>query len=177
MRALMTTFTRPLGTLALVYWLGFWLLNGLDKFMHGATVSVGGAPLFTWFGKDRLEQFTKYFDRLMLPHEGIAPLLSLCGAVELFVAGLFAITLVGGRHFESRLGAAFVACTLMFMGFSAWDVVAGDRAELLEHGTYLGVTFITAAFLAVTQYQPYAVEWRAKQKSSFTYGTAIDDNT
>ncbi len=33
-------------------------------------------------------------------------------------------------------------------------LVVGDRAELLEHGTFLGVVFITAAFLTVTQFKP-----------------------
>jgi hypothetical protein len=139
----MTALTRPLGYIALAYWFLFWLLNGLDKFMHGATVT----PLFTWFGKDRAEQFGKYFDRLDLPANGIAPL-------ELAVAALFAVALLSTRQFETWLGAAFAACALMFIGFSAWDVVVGDRAELLEHGTYLGVVFITAAFLALTRFQP-----------------------
>jgi len=150
----MTSLTRPLGTIALVYWFLFWLLNGLDKFMHGFAVSLGGTPLFTWFGKDRAEQFGKYFDRLDLPANGIAPLLSFCGILELAVAALFAMALLGTRQFETWLGAAFAACALMFIGFSTWDVVVGDRAELLEHGTYLGVVFITAAFLALTRFQP-----------------------
>ena len=150
----MTSLTRPLGYVALIYWFLFWLMNGLDKFMHGVTVSLGGAPLFTWFGKDRAEQFGNYFDRLDLSADGIAPVLGLCGVIELAVAGLFALALMGTRHFEIWLGAAFTACAVMFIAFSAWDVVVGDRAELLEHGTYLGVAFITAAFLAVTQFQP-----------------------
>lgn len=150
----MTSLTRPLGYIALVYWFVFWLLNGMDKFIHGTTVAFGGVPLFTWFGKDRAEQFAKYFDRLDLPVEGIAPLLGFCGIAELAVAGLFAMTLLDSRRFETWLGAAFTACAVMFVGFSTWDVLVGDRAELLEHGTYLGVVFITAAFLAVTQFQP-----------------------
>jgi hypothetical protein len=150
----MTALTRPLGYIALFYWFVFWLLNGLDKFMHGAAVSLGSRPLFTWHGKDRLEQFTKYFDRLDLPSEGILPLLSLCGLFELVVATLFAITLAGTRHYETWLGAAFTACATMFIGFSTWDVIVGDRAELLEHGTYLGVVFVTGAFVALTQFRP-----------------------
>ena len=152
----MSPMTRPLGYVVYAYWFLFWLSNGMDKFMHGATVSIGGARLFTWFGKDRTEQFTKYFDRMELPHEGIAPLLGACGAIELGVAVLFAAALVSVRRFEQWSGAAFAACALMFLSFSIWDVVAGDRAELLEHGTYLGVVFITAAFVAVTQFRPFA---------------------
>lgn len=91
-----------------------------------------------------------------LPHEGIAPLLGACGVIELGVAVLFAAALVSVRRFELWSGMAFAACALMFLGFSVWDVVAGDRAELLEHGTYMGVVFITAAFVAVTQFRPFA---------------------
>ena len=153
----MTSLTHPLGYITLIYWFLFWLLNGLDKFMHGVTVSILGQPLFTWFGKNRSEQFGKYFDRLEIPHEGIAPLLSTCGVLELGVAALFAMALLGTRNFEHWLGAAFSACALMFVGFSAWDVVAGDRAELWGHGTYIGVVFMTAAFLVITQFKPVAV--------------------
>lgn len=157
----MTSLTRPLGYVVFAYWFLFWLMNGLDKFMHGASVSLGGAPLFTWFGKDRSEQFGKYFDRLALPHDGIAPLLATCGAFELGVALLFAIAFFSRRRFEQWTGAAFAACALMFVGFSMWDVVAGDRAELLEHGTYLGVVFITAAFVALTRFSPMPVSPQA----------------
>jgi uncharacterized membrane protein YjfL (UPF0719 family) len=150
----MTSLTRPLGHIALLYWFVFWLMNGLDKFMHGTGVSLADRPLFTWFGKDRTEQFTKYFDRLDLPHDGIAPLLGTCGSLELGVALLFALAIVDRRRFEAWLGAAFAASALLFLVFSVFDVVAGDRAELLEHGTYLGVVFVTAAFLALTQFKP-----------------------
>ena len=53
----------------------------------------------------------------------------------------------------------------MFIGFSAWDVVAGDRAELLEHGTYVGVVFMTATFLVVTQFKPLAVMGRSGSRA------------
>jgi hypothetical protein len=166
----MTSLTRPLGYIALAYWFLFWLLNGLDKFMHGAAVTLAGTPLFTWFGKDRAEQFGKYFDRLDLPAHGIAPLLGFCGILELGVAGLFAMALLGTRQFEAWLGGAFAACALMFISFSAWDVVVGDRAELLEHGTYLGVVFITAAFLALTKFQPVQ---RRTTRQNKTLGLAL----
>lgn len=148
-----TSLTKPLGLTALVYWFVFWLLNGLDKFMHGANVTIGNLSLFTWFGKDRSEQFGRYFDRLGWPHDGIAPLLGFCGAIEVGVAALFAGALLSHRQFSTWAGAAFSASALMFVGFSSWDVVVGDRAELLEHGTYLGVAFITAAFLAMTGFR------------------------
>lgn len=43
---------------------------------------------------------------------------------------------------QSALSLSF----LVFLGFICFDIVAGDRAELLEHSTYLAViaaTFIT----------------------------------
>jgi hypothetical protein len=161
----MSPMTRPLGYIVYGYWFLFWLLNGMDKFMHGTAVSAGGLPLFTWFGKDRSEQFGKYFDRLDLPVEGIAPLLAACGVIELGVAVLFAVALVSVHRFEQWSGMAFAACALVFVGFSAWDVVVGDRAELWEHGTYLGVVFITAAFVAVTQFRPFAFQGGALRRS------------
>lgn len=150
----MPASARPLGYIALGYWFFFWLMNGMDKFLHGVTVTVAGEPLFIWFGKNRMEQFGKYFDRLALPQEGIAPLLSACGVIELTVASLFFISLLGPKHYEAWIAAAFTATAVMFMGFSLWDVVVGDRAELLEHGTYMGVVFVTYGFVAFSQFKP-----------------------
>jgi hypothetical protein len=150
----MPSFTRPLGYIVYLYWTVFWLLNGLDKFMHGETVRLGGSAVFMWFGKDRSAQFASYFDRLSLPQAAIAPLLNACGAIEVFVALLFAAAIVTARDFERRSGVAFAACALMFVGFSVWDIVVGDRAELLEHGTYLGVVFISAAYVSLTGFRP-----------------------
>lgn len=147
----MTTLTRPLSWIALAYWFVFWMMNGLDKVLHGVQVKLGGVHIFTWFGKDRNEQFGKYFDRMELPPEAITSLLSFCGLCEFAVAALFAGALLSVRHFEFWLSSAFAATGIMFIGFSMWDVVAGDRAELLEHGTYLGVAFVTAAFIAMTR--------------------------
>lgn len=153
----MQPMTRPLGYVAIIYWMIFWLMNGLDKFMHGATVTVFGQPWFTWFGKDRLEQFGKYFDRLDWDPAGIPALLSFCGVVELFAASLFFIALLGPRSAENLLGWALATSAFIFLGFSTWDVVVGDRAELWEHGTYIGVVFMTGVFLAVTQFHPASV--------------------
>jgi hypothetical protein len=105
-RAPMSPMTRPLCYVVYAYWFVFWLLNGMDKFMHGTSVSLGWGPLFTWFGKYRGEQFTKYFDRMELPHDGIAPLLGACGAFELGVAVLFGVALVSRQRFEQWSGAA-----------------------------------------------------------------------
>lgn len=153
----MPAMTRPLGYIAIIYWLVFWLMNGLDKFMHGTSVTAFGQPLFTWYGKDRLEQFGRYFDRIDWDPAWIPALLTSCGVIELAASALFFVAFLGTRHTEQWLGAAFATSTLIFMGFSTWDVVVGDRAELLEHGTYIGVVFITAAFLAVTQFRPASV--------------------
>lgn len=72
---------------------------------------------------------------------------------ELGVAALFAAAIVDARRFETWAAAAFGACAFMFVGFSVWDVVVGDRAELLEHGTYFDAVFVTAAFVAFTRSQ------------------------
>jgi hypothetical protein len=149
----MTTSHRISGYLILIYWFLFWAMNGLDKFMHG--VSVAG--LFTWHGKDRTQQFTGYFERMGLDHDAIVPLLGSCGAIELAVALPFALALLGPRLYRGFVEWAFAASAAMFIGFSLWDVVAGDRAELLEHGTYIGVVFVTRAYLEFTKFSPVAL--------------------
>ena len=146
----MTTQHRLSGHLILIDWFLFWFLNGLDKFMHG--VSVAG--MFVWHGKDRLQQFTGYFERLQIDPEGIQPLLASCGFIELGVAALFALAIAGPQFYARHAEWAFAATVAMFIGFSIWDVVAGDRAELLEHGTYIGVVFVTRAYLEFTRFVP-----------------------
>lgn len=124
------------------YWILFWLLNGSDKFLNGRDLWV-----FHWFGKDRMEQFGEYFDRIALPEEWIEPVLWATGAWEIGLAGLFAAAgLLWLRRNPGASGVAYrglCLTALTFAGFSAFDVVAGDRAELLEHGTFFGIAVVS----------------------------------
>lgn len=146
-RAQSITPTTALKACAVGYWGIFWLMNGLDKFLNRTDLG-----LFSWFGKDRTSQFTEYFNRLGLDLGAIDPVLIFAGLWEVAVAvPLFwatALILRGQSHvrFEKILGWGYVltAGTLIF--FSAFDVVAGDRAELREHGLYLALLFGCAIF-------------------------------
>jgi len=135
-----------------LYWMVFWLFNGLDKFLNRS--SVGG---ITWFGKDRDWQFGVYMENLGLPLEFVPGILTFAGIWELAIAVVFLsalnlMILTGEReqHSSDRLFifGLFVSA-LTFIGFCAFDTVVGDRAELLEHSTYMVVVAVSFISMAV----------------------------
>ena len=134
---------RSLKLIAVGYWSLFWLLNGLDKFLNRTDLGV-----FVWYGKDRTAQFTEYFQRLDVPVHFIDPVLYFAGVWEILVAApLFAALVLLCRHgqsarLDSAVGWGFVLSGITLIAFSAFDVVAGDRAELREHGLYLVVLLV-----------------------------------
>lgn len=138
---------RPITLTICGYWMFFWLLNGLDKFL--ARTDLG---LFHWWGNDRIEKFGMYFERLALPEQMVWPTLVFAGIVELALAGLFVQAL--RQLFKQLPGAVRLAdvavalSILCFLGFAIFDVIVGDRAELLEHSTYVGVLLISYLAMA-----------------------------
>ena len=135
---------RSMALIAVGYWMLFWLLNGLDKFLNRTDLG-----LFAWYGKDRTEQFTGYFERLDVPVHLIDPILYFAGVWEILVAAplLAALVLLRQRGANARLnrvvGWGFILSGITLIAFSAFDVVAGDRAELREHGLYLVVLLVS----------------------------------
>jgi len=138
---------RPITLTICAYWMFFWLLNGLDKFL--ARTHLG---LFQWWGNDRIDKFGMYFERLAFPEPMVWPTLVFAGIVELALAGLFVYAL--RQLFRQIPGAVRLAdlavalSILCFMGFAIFDVIVGDRAELLEHSTYVGVLLISYLAMA-----------------------------
>lgn len=137
------------------HWMMFWLLNGLDKLWVGE--SVGS---IIWSGKDRSPQFQQYMEKLGLSENWIPWILNTACFAEIFVAITFLGTLYTIIRYrkvarfmpQESLKLPILLSMVVFTGFSVFDVVVGDRAELLEHGTYmalLGVTWIVASFEAV----------------------------
>lgn len=123
---------------AIGYWLVFWAMNGLDKFLNRTDLG-----LFTWHGKDRTDQFTGYFERMGLDPQWIPGLLTTTGIWELVIAALLALAVVCVLRGPLSAAAArvmnwgFALSVITFVGFSLFDVIVGDRAELREHGLYL----------------------------------------
>lgn len=137
--------------LIFIYWAAFWIMNGLDKFLKRTALlqDANGQPLFTWFGKDRTEQFTTYFDRLSLDTAYIDPLLQSLGVMELLVGSVCVLALMAGRK-AGPIGELALKLTLaIFIAFSIGDVLIGDRAELLEHGTYMIMVAACYIFVAL----------------------------
>lgn len=133
---------RPITAIVGAYWAMFWLLNALDKVF--ARQDLG---FVFWYGNHRVEKFTMYFDRLGYGPDGVWPALLFAGLVELAVALMFVWALV--KIAKGTLGAirlhdrAIAASIVVFFGFGVFDVVVGDRAELLEHSTYVGVLLVS----------------------------------
>lgn len=135
-----------------LYWMVFWLFNGMDKFLNRST--LGG---ITWFGKDRNWQFGVYMENLGLPLEFVPGILTFAGIWELLIAIIFLsalnITIVAGEREENAADRLFIiglfVSALTFIGFCAFDTVVGDRAELLEHSTYMAVIAVSYICMAV----------------------------
>ena len=92
-----------------------------------------------------------YFERLDLTPSMVTPTLIFAGIVEFAACALFVmaiINLLKGIPGAVRLADLAIAASIaVFFGFAVFDVIVGDRLELLEHSTYVGVLVIS--YLAV----------------------------
>ncbi len=143
----MNVLRQPITAVVIVFWFFFWVLNGLDKFF--ARKDNG---LVRWWGNHRVEKFTMYFDQLALDPALVKATLVFAGLVEFAAAAAFVwagLRLVQGKPGVAyRTDLAITASIAVFLGFTIFDVIVGDRAELLEHSTYIGVLLVS--FLAVS---------------------------
>lgn len=134
---------RALTAVALGYWAVFWIMNGLDKFLNRTDIGW-----IYWYGKDRSEQFGEYFSRLELAPGAIDGLLAFTGVWEFVVAAPFIAALAtlffrpAFRFAQPFIYWGYFLTGLTLIGFSVFDVIAGDRAELREHGLYLALMFV-----------------------------------
>ncbi len=142
----MAALRQPITAVVVTFWFFFWLLNGLDKFFARQDVL-----LLHWWGNHRVEKFTMYFDKLSLDPAHVPATLVFAGFVEFAAAGAFVfagVRLVQGRPGVAyRTDLAIALSIVVFLVFTMFDVIVGDRAELLEHSTYIGVLLVS--FLAV----------------------------
>ena len=144
--------SRLLVIVSLTYWVIFWTLNGLDKFLHSTDFGV-----FHWYGNNREKQFDAYFLSMNIPASWAKPVLFFAGVWELLVGFLFLATLIG--TFLRAIGAVtirvssfgFVMAGSTLVFFSAFDIVSGDRRELLEHGLYLMFIILTWMIVSAQQ--------------------------
>lgn len=127
--------------LILIYWLLFWLLNGIDKI-------IGGAH-FLFVGKDRFATIERFFDSIGLGSTIYANIaLMITAALEIFAFVFFLGALI---HFIKKNIPATrswffigIALTLtVFTFFLIGDQIFGDHSELLEHDTYWLITILS----------------------------------
>ena len=118
------------------FWASFWLLNGLDKFFNGEH----------FFGVTRDEKFIDYFAGLLLPSQLALTTLYAFGVAEVLLGLGFLYILIrrDAPPVLNRLNFKF--SMLLFFAFSIGDILFGDRAELLEHGTFLVLVIVSFEF-------------------------------
>ena len=118
----------------IIFWLLFWLLNVIDKFI--------GSSTFLWVGKDRLTQFVKYFSSVGIDNPNVA----FTFLIFVSIAEIIALVLIAGALWQLMLGNEQKAHQFFFWGtfaglamfsfFAIGDQIFGERHELLEHTTY-----------------------------------------
>ena len=158
-----------------LYWFLFFLMNGLDKYLIGRDLL-----LFRWFGKERTGQFSSYFARADLPHEWIDTAIYAVGAWEIALALFFLAAgfnlLRRNREQQGRnsMISGLVLAVLTLTVFSVFDVIAGDRGELLEHNIYLGMVILS--WFVITYRRDRAVEsHRSLEQSEAIAAYPVDD--
>ena len=132
---------RTLQRFLLIFWGGYWLLNGLDKFFNQPT----------FFGVMRDEKFINYFANLALPETLALLFLYLIAIAEILLGLAFFASLVNADWERARRHTVFFASMAIFAIFSFGDILFGDRAELWEHGTFL--------ILVIVSYRFYLRHW------------------
>lgn len=125
----------------LSYWILFWLFNIMDKI-------IGGAH-FLFVGKDRFAQVQRFFDSIGLGDPLIANIaLIITVGLEAFALVFFcgALFYLIRKNIASSLSWFFIGITLTlitFTYFSIGDQVFGDHFELLEHGLFWFIGFLS----------------------------------
>ena len=135
-----------------LFWMVFWLFNGLDKFLNRTEFGA-----VTWFGKDRGWQFGVYLENMGISLDYVSGILTFAGIWEIALSIIFIaalnIMIVAGRHEQERSDSVFIfglfVSMLTFIAFCAFDTIVGDRAELLEHSTYMIVIAVSYISLMV----------------------------
>lgn len=129
-----------------LFWAIFWLFNGLDKFLFHTDLGA-----LTWYGKDRGWQFLTYVTNMQLSPSFVGPILRFAGIWEVLIS-LFFIIFIWFQIFNKNQSKnkniklydlAIKISMLTFIAFCAFDIVVGDRAELLEHSTYIALVGIS----------------------------------
>lgn len=117
-----------------VFWVLYWFLNVVDKFI--------GSPVFLWVGKDRFAQFVKYFSSIGIENQNVASgFLIFVTTAEivafiLVTAALWNLVVKNYRKAHIFFFWGTFAGLAIFSIFSIGDQIFGDRRELLEHTIY-----------------------------------------
>jgi hypothetical protein len=127
-------------SLIAIYWMFFWLLNGLDKFFNYQY----------FFGENRHQQFIKYFASLDLPASFAVFTVYAFGVMETLLGLVFVFIVSHGEKNPGINRFAFKATMAVWIIFSIGDILFGARGELREHGIYMILTILSFQFFLLT---------------------------
>jgi len=108
--------------------------------------------MFHWWGNYRHPKFCNiYFTRMGWDCKWVAPTLHFAGIVEVSV-GLIHIAVLmclvySSKSFYKYSRYACICGMSIFLAFEIFDVIVGDRMELLEHWTYTVAYIVTMILL------------------------------
>ena len=122
-----------------IFWSSFWLLNGFDKFFNGEY----------FFGVTRDEKFIAYFSSIGMQADIALSLLYSCGVCEILIGVAFLWSFKNITHRKEILEFCLKAGMSVFIIFSVFDILFGDRTELWEHSTFLILLIVSYAFLQI----------------------------
>lgn len=155
---------RMIRTVIALFWMFFWLLNVIDKFVS--------EPTFLWVGKDRAQQFADYFASVGVTNLGVVfVFLLVVTLLELVAFVLAAVSLTDLIRKDSESARShFLATTLLglliFLFFTIGDQAFGDRFELMEHTIYFTAILVSwAAFAYLPEKKKRASRAKPKPKA------------
>ena len=127
-------------SLIAIYWMFFWLLNGLDKFFNYEY----------FFGENRHQQFIEYFASLDLPASLAVFTVYTFGVMETLLGLVFVFIVTHGEKNPAINRFAFKATMAVWIIFSIGDILFGARGELREHGIYMILTIMSFQFFLLS---------------------------
>tara|TARA_R110002110_G_scaffold26350_5_gene96957 strand:+ start:1698 stop:2210 length:513 start_codon:yes stop_codon:yes gene_type:complete len=155
----------------LLFWASFWVLNGGDKFFNGEYQPIAGEfatsaviydmetgeptarlqPMKTsgGYGVNRDNKMADMFSRIGLPRWLSSVALYATAIMEVGIGLMFLVTLVvaGSKPREEMVTHLHQMSAMVFMMFTAGDILFGERMELWEHCTFLLLVLVSNAYI------------------------------
>lgn len=145
-----------------IFWSGFWMLNGFDKFLNGSfepmmsedvtkavlvetetgEISHRMQPMHTvgFLGVNRNSKMGIFFSRIGLGDSSGNTFLITVGIIEILLGFLFLYVffeILFKQYNTNYISIGLIISLFLFTIFSFGDILFGERMELWEHSTFM----------------------------------------